>query len=677
MQAQVLDSGALQASLEEVHGEAGRRFRLGPVRVRGSDGWEPVVQGVHAGQFATSLGVADASLCEADSAGRWRLACRQPGWEAEETVELSPGSHALVRRQVYRVLQDGAVALYPGFRLRAAPGLRYTFALRAHEQPLAGLPALRASVDWALPFPFHVWHHRGWVAIYGVDRRVSPGTLDFLPRAADGTVGLRVYYPDTGEPGPGFPWTPGLPQTAWLAGGTEVSLTQVLAAVPLKGDQEPLLEAERLAAALLLAEPPQSAPLEAVADGIAAFYSRCQLWEPDALGPGRGWFANMWVRTQTGPARQRGEMSGYFDLGWGEGIAVEAMLGMVRHWRRTGRMELLAYVDEMSRNIEVFRRGPGGAQPYYDRSDGRRFGDFLMDHCPGSRIWTHSLGHTGSQLLQLWEEAPDYPAARTREAWWRAARSAAAYLAGVQRPDGDIPDILDEHDREANPKPHRITARAVVCGLWSRLARLAREAEYGERALRLARAVAPEIERYEYYNQMLDGLAAPGVEFVDGEAAYYVLEGLVPLLTATGDPQVRASCRRAAAFAISWTYFYDLPHAHRGVARGGQCCRMPDFPLLYPIGPAKAVGPLLDLHHLTGDPLFERMAEEAVAFISRWQLDAPGQPWHGGMLHAQAQYSGRHWGPDLAGQVDSGMATGNSLAALEAWMAHGGRQPPG
>ena len=30
-----------------------------------------------------------------------------------------------------------------------------------------------------------------------------------------------------------------------------------------------------------------------------------------------------------------------------------------------------------------------------------------------------------------------------------------------------------------------------------------------------------------------------------------------------------ALCQKAAAFAIAWTYFYDLPHANRGIARGG------------------------------------------------------------------------------------------------------------
>ncbi len=37
----------------------------------------------------------------------------------------------------------------------------------------------------------------------------------------------------------------------------------------------------------------------------------------------------------------------------------------------------------------------------------------------------------------------------------------------------------------------------------------------------------------------------------------------------------------------------------------------------------------------------------------------------GGMVHAVSQFDGKYWGPDLEGQVDTGMSTGNSLAAIE------------
>jgi len=91
---------------------------------------------------------------------------------------------------------------------------------------------------------------------------------------------------------------------------------------------------------------------------------------------------------------------------------------------------------------------------------------------------------------------------------------------------------------------------------------------------------------------------------------------------------------------------------------------MPDFPLIYPIGPAKAVEPLLRLARVTGDALYARMAGEMVGFIGQYQIDQPDRPWHGGMVHAFDQHSGRFWGPDKCGQVDTGMATGNSLAAI-------------
>ncbi|MGQ9890093.1 MAG: hypothetical protein ACUVSX_16640 [Aggregatilineales bacterium] len=62
------------------------------------------------------------------------------------------------------------------------------------------------------------------------------------------------------------------------------------------------------------------------------------------------------------------------------------------------------------------------------------------------------------------------------------------------------------------------------------------------------------------------------------------------------------------------------------------------------------------------------MAGEMVCFIGHYQIDQPDKPWHGGMIHALDQHSGRFWGPDKCGQVDSDMATGNSLAAIECWL---------
>jgi len=645
------------------------------IAARTPQGWQTLLLGEPGREFATSLGSADASTCDVrqTAAGTWvaHLTGAGPGWEAREELTLTPGEPFLRRCQTYRFTAACEAAVCPGFHLPAEPAIRYTYPLRAHEQPLAGLPPMRAAVDWALPFPFHVWHDGAVLGLYGLDKRTSPGTLEFIPAASD-HVRLGVYYPDTapqpvdmGAPGFGQPLSPGLEH---FVAGAEVSLTEAITARLPALDEEPLLEAERLVAGLLLGPSRALPDLKSVARGIVGFYPHCGLWEPDAFGPGYGWFSNMWVHTQAGQARRRGEMSGYFDLGWGEGIAVEMVLGAVRHWHRTGDASLLPYVDSMTRSIQRFRRAPGDDQPYFDRSDGVRFGDFLMDLVPGERLWTHSLGHTGSQLLQAWQAAPDYPRARVRAEWLAVAGSIGRFLARHQRPAGDLQDGFDEQDCEINHKPHRIAARAVVCGLWARLGQATGDPVWTDRALRLAAAVAPEIGRYEYCNQMLDGIAAPAAEFVDGEAAYYVLEGLVPLYDASRDAGVLALCRKAAAFGIAWTYVYDLPWAHRGVARGGQCCRMPDYPLLYPIGPAKAMGPLLDLHRLTGDGLFVALATEAASFLGNWQVEAPGKPWHGGMVHALGQYCGKHWGPALEGQIDTGMATGNSLAAMELWL---------
>lgn len=647
-------------------------YHVQTIALRRAGAWQPILHGLESHEFATSVGTANAATCTtrqtADGGWEIHLAGACAAWTATAVITVPPDSAVIRRRQTYRFLQSCTAAIHPGFRLMADTAIRYTCPLHVHEQPLAGLKPIRSAVDWALPFPFHAWHDENYVAIYGVDRSCSTGTLDFSPEAG-GAARLRVYHPDTAQQNPGgVPHV--LPETAAFQAGDEITLTEVFAAKSLAAGEEPLLEAERMAASILLRTPPHPLDAEAAAARIAAFYPRCELWEPNALGPGRGWFSNMWVRTQTGPAKKRGEMSGYFDFGWGEGIAVEMWMGAVRHWLRTDDRRLLPYVDEMTRNMDFFKRHAGEDGAYFDRTDGMRCGDFLMDHVPGRRIWTHALGHTGSQLIQLCQLAPDYPSKRTRLQWLTTATAIGTFLARQQRPDGDLPDILDDDNREVNRKPHRIVARAVVCGLWLRIGQATGDPAWTERARRLAEFIAPEIGRYEYFNQMLDGIINPEKEYVDAEAACYVLEGLVPLYAGTRAPAVLALCQKAAAFAFAWTYFYDVPHAHKGIARGGQCCRMDDYPLLYPIGPAKAMEPVLALARITGDPFYRMMAAEMAAFIGNWQQEAPGQPWHGAMIHALGQFCGKHWGPDYAGMADTGMATGNSLAALECWLAH-------
>ena len=641
-----------------------------PVHVKTPAGWRRIALGEAGREFSTSLGGANALLHEANRLddGSWQLVLSgsSEGWEADEVVTLEARRPVLRRVQKYRFTRACRGAVHPGWLVPAKSDIRYTFPLRAHEVRLADVPAMRSDVEWALPFPFHVWHSRGWVAAYGVDRSASAGTIDFIPADAAGVVSLRTYFPDTTTQHADFCGRPEIPDQCDFAAGQEVTLVELLLAKPVSADDEPLLEAERLAADVLLARPRPLSHLSATADGIADFYRHCQLWEPDALGAGRGWFRNMWVYTQRSQPRK----DSYFDLGWGEGIAVEFFLGAIRNWKRTGRRDLLAYVDQMTRSIELFERGPGDDEPYFDRSTGQRFGDFMLDHTPpGRRVWSHSLGHVASELLQCYTEGVDYPNQATRRTWLDVARTISRFFANRQQANGDIQDVFDEQDREVNAKPHRISARAAVCGLWARLSSIEGDVGLLDRARRLAEAVGPEIERYEFHNQMIDGLAS-SMEFTDGESAYYVLEGLVPLYAATGDPATLAMCRKAAAFGIAWTYFFDLPRGLTGVARGGQCCRMPDFPLLYPIGPAKATGPLGSLSELTGDTFYRRMAEEMLCFIGHYHLTDPGVPWSGGMLHAIEQYSGKHWGPDKSGQVDSGMATGNSLAALELWLAN-------
>ncbi|MCC7264748.1 MAG: hypothetical protein IT369_19705 [Candidatus Latescibacteria bacterium] len=666
---QMIGNNRLRLTLVE---EPGRVF-IRSAEVNTPDGWRVICQGNEGQVFATSLGSDNAQEAQAtrDAAGGWvvRLSGAGQGWSATELIELGPEQCWLRRVQTYRFDQTGKVAVFPGIAVAAAQ-TRYTFPLWAHQRPLAETGAYRADAWWALPFPFHVWSRDAWVAFFGVEPARAPGTLDFLPADAQGIAQLRVYYPHTTAQrenmAEAFYKAPLQPGQTEVRAGEPVVLAQVLGATSLEPGQDPLFEAERRTAVFLLA-PREPADLERVADGIAAYYPRCQLWEPDALGPGQGWFLNMWVYTHSGEAQRKGPGGGYFDLGWGEGIAAEFCAGVVAHWQRTGDTGLLAYVDEMTRNMPRFRRDQGAVSPYYDRSDGQRFGDFGL----GDRVWTHSAGHLGLYLAQLCLDAPEYPNPAARAQWLQVARDLGDFYLHLQGEDGDLPDIIDGKNRELN-HGKRVTARLVVCGLWVALGDLCGHGRYREAALRLAQAGRREIEEgLFFYGTMIDAMQA-GVEVSDGESAYYILEGLSRLCEAEAQEWLACLCRQVAGFAFSWTYFYDLPYGHQGITRGGQVCRMPDFPLIYPIGPAKAVDPLLRLAAATGDGFYRQMAGEMVQFIARYQWDDPSKPWHGGMIHALDQHSGKHWGPDRAGQVDTGMATGNSLAALERWLRQQG-----
>ena len=177
----------------------------------------------------------------------------------EEVIELAAGSSILQRKQTYRFLKPFEGAIHPGFRLKAQSDIRYTFpASFAEEQPLAAVKGpIRAVVDHGLSFPFHIWHNQQYVALYGLDKSVSPGTLYFTPVGADGRAALRVYYPDRSKDTARAKFVPSaedFPKTTKFEAGTELTLTEIIAAKPLAAGEDPLLEADRIAASHLVAK---------------------------------------------------------------------------------------------------------------------------------------------------------------------------------------------------------------------------------------------------------------------------------------------------------------------------------------------------------------------------------------------------------------------------------------
>ena len=672
------------AILLVLRSEEGVARGVGAIELRTSTGWETLATGIPGGEFSTSLGDADASdskrIHESDGSWRIEMSAKTETFTASETISLDSRAAIFRREQKYQFIHAGKISIHPGFRI-SGPGVRYTYPLNAYEATLAGLPAIRTSASWAVPLPAHMWSQPAWVALYGPDRAHSKGTLDVAP-AGDGAF-IRSYLPDeTDAPPPaGLAQPAHDPTTMRVEAGQVVTLREFFTAAPLGAGQDPLWEGCRLAAGILLDARPELA-WPHIADGIADFYPRCQLWNPDALGTGRGCFSNMWVHTTAGTPTKRGDGAGYYEIGWGEGYGVRIINAIARHAMRTGRADLLPYANEMTRNIELFRRhGQDPDEPFYDRYHPPGLKSLVGQKVPGgysdflgyNRIWTHCLAAIGFELLDTYEAVPNYPSPQTRETWLATARSIGRFLAKHQKDNGDLQDGFDEHDQEVNLKKHRIAARAIACGLWAKLARIDHDPALLDRAKRLGRFVEPEITRLDFFNQMLDGhvIGLAGQDIADPECAVYALDGLAELYDSTRDPATLSLCRRCAAYTFTWTYFYDLPTGFKGHTRGGPICRMPDFRIIYPGAGAEAVRPLLRLSRLSGDPLYRQMAREMLDCAAWFQwTDAgrPGPPWTGGIIDAVDQNSGRQWGPDREGQVNSGMITGMTLTALEMWM---------
>ena len=310
------------------------------VSLRLAGDWQPILSGVNGKEFSTSLGDANAAQFEElkwDATGAvLRLSCRQPSWEAEERIEMAPHRHLAAATDV-SFPQALRAVVHPGFCVQAQSDLRYTYPI-----------VISTSSRWPEPGR---WAGR-WIGptaasrTCSASRRIGPcrcrctsgttgGTspstawtracrrarsISRRPRA-DGLARLRVYYPDS------FPET--IPGTTKFAAGSTLTLTEVIAAKPLAAGDDPLLEAERMAASILLRTPPHPADLKAVAGGHRGLLQALRIVGAQRPGTGARVVPQRVAAHRTRGCRENRSGRRQFDFGWGEGEAVYFWAGAV------------------------------------------------------------------------------------------------------------------------------------------------------------------------------------------------------------------------------------------------------------------------------------------------------------------------------------------------------------
>lgn len=658
---QTFEKGDFQISVAS----EGKGYYISQILGRINSSWRPLLLGDGTGEFATSVVSQNADTFEAAEAdGRiiLKMTARNVFWQCTETLTLAENG-GIVRLQQYIILQSFGGFLNSGFIL-ADTTVKYTYPLQVYDAPVQSLWHIRCDSAWSVPLTAHIWHSGEYIAVYGIDRSVGRGTPECLP-LYDGRVRLSSYYPDRTEQTKEmiFYENGKTPESVLFEPGNNINICEFIDIVEITEEKNPLFEAEKLAGKYLLKFTPKQPDPKTITKKLAEYFTDNRLWDENALGENMGWYHNMWIRTQS----NRPDIDNKFDLGWGEGYGVLTISALSRHMVRTGT-DFRRQIDTMTDNIRLFLRDQAVPGAYFDRCiRGRGSGTandcLFCDFIGNKHIWTHSLGQIGLQFISLYLDLPTYPQPKTRKIWFDTAREIGDFLLSKQS-GGDLQDGFDIDDGECNHKKHRIPARAVVCGLWAKLWEATGQTKYLDAAEALAASAGAEINRYEFYNQMIDASGA-AAEIYDSENAGYALQGLVELYLITKEPELLKSCYRCAAYLISWMYFYDLETGYRGKTRGGSTCRMLDYPLVYLGAGCFAYLPLIKLAKATGDDFLAKIGEEILCCIANYQLDSPGKPWHMGIIHAFDQGNGLFWGPDREGQMDTGMTSGISLMILE------------
>ncbi len=323
-----------------------------------------------------------------------------------------------------------------------------------HDQPLRGATplsrpvdwadggepgVLRQPADWAVPLPCHIWHDRRYVALYGLDKSTSPGTIDFTPAAADGRARLRVYYPDS------FPEA--IPGTTKFAAGATLDVDGSDCRQAAKGRREPVAGGRTDCGVDFVADPAAPRGLENGGPRHRGLLQALRIVGAQRAGTGAGLVPQRVAAHRVAGGLQDRSRRGSIRPGLGRGPGRVLLVGRRPPLETHRRREPAAVRgrDDPEYGLLPARQGPG--RPVFRPLE--RQAAYRLQLAPAASGPTRSA-RSAASCSSFTNRPPIIPTRKPGGIGWPPRTAIGNFLAEHQKPDGDLQDIFDPNDKEGS-----------------------------------------------------------------------------------------------------------------------------------------------------------------------------------------------------------------------------------